>query len=170
MTKRNISSPLLVTSSHGLKHAVHLMRLEEARRGYRDEGFRLSWKYILYDSGFRLWEVATSSRADLALLLNRYDLRYAVPDTFLNLPFEATLATQDRSVRIALRASYSVRKGTKYAPPAPNAVLTRHPQVQVAYLLVPAARRTRCLLTTILRYVGAFKWCRATLVPSFLHR
>jgi glycosyltransferase involved in cell wall biosynthesis len=153
MTRRKINSPLLVSSSQGLEHAVHLMRLKEARRGNTDENdVRLSWKYMLYDGGFRLWEVATSfRRADLALFLNRYDLRYAVselgvnperarvvangiPDTFLNLPFEATPAAQDGSLRIALVASYGLRKGIKYAPPALNAVLTRHPQVQVAYL------------------------------------
>ena len=147
-TKRKINSTLLVTSSHGLEHAYHLELLEEARQG----NLRLSWKYPLYHGGFHLWEVATSfRRADLALFLHRFDLSYAVrelgvsperarivangiPEAFLNLPFEATPAAQDAPVRIAPIASYILRKGIKYAPPALNAVLTRHPSVQVAHL------------------------------------
>jgi glycosyltransferase involved in cell wall biosynthesis len=147
-TRRKISSTLLVSSSHGLEHTAHVNFLEDARRG----NLRLSWKYPLYHGGFRLWEVATSfRRADLALFLNRYDLSYAVrelgvnperarivangiPEDFLNLPFEATSAAQDKPIRIALIASYILRKGLKYALPALNAILTRHPQVQVAYL------------------------------------
>ena len=76
------------------------------------------WKYPLYHGGFRLWEVATSfRRADLALLLNRYDLEYAIKELdvepeqtrtiangilndFLNLSVEA-IPARDGPVHIA---------------------------------------------------------------------
>src|SRR5919202_5146908 len=112
--------PSLITRSHGLEHISHLEYLEEAKRG----NLHLSWKYPLYHGGFRLWEVATSLRcADLALLLNRRDLEYAVeklrvkrerirlvangiPEKFLNLPFEPTPQARDSTISIAQVGSY----------------------------------------------------------------
>jgi glycosyltransferase involved in cell wall biosynthesis len=140
--------PLLVTRSHGLEHAVHLEYLEDARQGM----LNLSWKYPLYNGGFRLWEVATSLRcADLVFLLNRQDLKYStehlgvsqqrayvcpngIPDEFLNLPFAPAPTLEDSTIRIAQIGTYIPRKGIQYSVPALNRILQRHPQVQVSFL------------------------------------
>ncbi len=147
--------PILVTRSHGLEHTVDIGLREEARLG----NLNLSWQYKLYSGTFRLWEVENSLRlADLALLLNRHDLEYAVqklginseraqivpngiPETFLNLPFEPTPTSPDSSIGIALIASYIPRKGIHYSVPALNAILSRHSQVRVSFLgtLTPEA-------------------------------
>lgn len=140
--------PLLVTRSHGLEHIYHIENLEEAKRG----NLRLSWKYPLYHGGFRLWEVATSLRcADLALLLNRRDSKYAVeklevkpertrivangiPEVFLNLTFEPMPEVGDSTIRIAQVGTYIPRKGIHYSAPALNTILARYPQVKVSFL------------------------------------
>lgn len=147
--------PILVTRSHGLEHTVDIGLREEARLG----NLNLSWQYKLYSGTFRLWEVENSLRlADLALLLNRHDLEYAIqklginservqivpngiPETFLNLPFEPTPTSPDSSIGIALIASYIPRKGIHYSVPALNAILSRHSQVRVSFLgtLTPEA-------------------------------
>jgi glycosyltransferase involved in cell wall biosynthesis len=145
--------PILVTRSHGLEHTVDIGLREEAQLGNLD----LSWQYKLYSGTFRLWEVKNSLRlADLALLLNRYDLEYAVqklgvnsarahvvpngiPETFLNLPFEPTPISPNSRISIALVASYTSRKGIHYSVPALNTILSRYPQVRVSFLgtLIP---------------------------------
>lgn len=140
--------PILVTRSHGLEHIVHLEQLEEVQQG----NDRLSWKYPLYHGGFRLWEVAISLRnADLALLLNRRDLDYAVeklgvkperarivangiPEVFLNLTFEPTPTAEDATIGIAQVGNYIPRKGVNYGAPALNVILARYPQVKVSFL------------------------------------
>lgn len=146
--KAKENCPVLVTRSHGLEHIVHLEHLEEVKQG----NDRLSWKYPLYHGGFRLWEVANSLRnADLALLLNRRDLDYAVeklgvkpekarivangiPEVFLNLTFEPTPAAKDATICIAQVGNYIPRKGVNYGAPALNAILARYPQVKVSFL------------------------------------
>ena len=140
-------SPLLVTRSHGLEHAVHHENLEESRRGK----LHLSWKYPLYHGGFRLWEVATSLRnADLAFLLNRQDLKYStehlgvspervhvcpngIPDEFLNLPFHVTEDLEQSSIKIAQIGTYIHRKGIQYSVPALNVILKRYPHIEVGF-------------------------------------
>jgi glycosyltransferase involved in cell wall biosynthesis len=140
--------PLLVTRSHGLEHVVHLENLQEVQRG----NLRLSWKYPLYHGGLRLWEVATSLRyADLALLLNRRDLDYAVeklgvkpersrivangiPEAFLNLTFEPTPDPEDSTIRIAQVGNYIPRKGIHYSTPALKTILDRYPHVKMSFL------------------------------------
>ena len=140
--------PIVVTRSHGLEHVVHLDNLEEVQRG----NLHLSWKYPLYHGGFRLWEVATSLRyADLALLLNRRDLEYAVeklgvkpersrlvangiPEVFLNQTFEPTPEAKDATICIAQVGNYIPRKGIHYSTPALKAILNRYPQVKVSFL------------------------------------
>ena len=168
---------LLVVRSHGLEHVVHLEQLEEARRGNR----RLSWKYPLYRGGFHLWEVATSlRRADLALFLNRYDLEYAtkklnvrperarivangIPEGFLNLPFEGTPIAQDTPVRIAQVGSYIARKGVKYAAPAVNAILARHPWAHMTFL------GTGCSADQVLADYEPSVRSRIKVVPRYVH-
>ena len=144
--------PLVATRSHGLEHAVHLQLLEEVKRG----NMKLSWKYPIYHGGFHLWEVANSMRlADLVLLLNEYDLGYAVQklkvqkeraylvkngilDTLLNLPLQPL--SEDDKIRIALIGSYIPRKGIHYSIPALNSILREFPQVEVSFLGTMAAR------------------------------
>lgn len=149
----NQNRPILVTRSHGLEHTVDIGLREEARLG----NLNLSWQYKFYSGKFRLWEVKNSLHlADLALLLNRHDLEYAVqklginsecaqivpngiPETFLNLPFEPTPTSPDSSIGIALIASYIPRKGIHYSIPALNSILSRYQQVKVSFLgtLIP---------------------------------
>jgi hypothetical protein len=134
----NSRSPLLVTRSHGLEHTAHLEQIEEARLG----NLSLSWKYPLYHVGPRLWEVATSLRhPDLTLFLNHSDLNYAVrelgikperakivtngiPEAFLSLPLQTTPMAQETPIHIAQVGSYIPGKGTHYAAPALNRILS----------------------------------------------
>jgi glycosyltransferase involved in cell wall biosynthesis len=140
--------PLLVTRSHGLEHICHLEILEEVRR----KNLHLSWKYPIYNGGFRLWEVATSLRcSDLNLVLNHHDWQYAInklglkpertkvvangiPERFINLPFEPTPKVEDTKLQIALIGTYINRKGIQYSVPALNAILNRYPNVEVSFL------------------------------------
>ncbi|KAM3112597.1 glycosyltransferase family 4 protein [Phormidesmis sp. 146-33] len=141
-------NPLLVTRSHGLEHIMHLENLTEAERG----NLSLSWKYPFYHGGFRLWEVSSSLRdADLAVLLNQLDLKYAVenlgvrleraqivangiPKKFTSLPYELTPRDPTDIIRIAQVGSYIPRKGIHYGTPALNQILLRYPQVMVSFL------------------------------------
>ncbi|RKH00965.1 glycosyltransferase family 4 protein [Corallococcus carmarthensis] len=64
----------LVTRSHGLEHSFSRRIRADAREGRT----RLSWKYPLYNGGFRLWEVAQTLRlADHSVLLNEGDAVFA---------------------------------------------------------------------------------------------
>ena len=139
--------PLLVARCHGLEHLEHLEYLEESRRG----NLKLSWKYPLYRGSIRLWEAGTSMRcADLALFLNRRDRAFAIdhlgvprdrahviangiPDALLNLPLEPT-PSESEPIRIAQVSSYIIRKGIQYGSPALNAILHRHPTVELSLL------------------------------------
>ncbi|MGV0027593.1 glycosyltransferase family 4 protein [Phormidesmis priestleyi] len=147
LSKFHKRRPLLVARCHGLEHIEHLEYLEEARRG----NLHLSWKYPLYRGSIRLWEAATSMRyADVVLLLNQRDRQHVIdrlgvhpdrahivangiPDAYLRLPFEPTPAP-DQPIRIAQISSYIIRKGIQYGTPALNAILKRHPQVEVSML------------------------------------
>ncbi|KAM3101443.1 glycosyltransferase family 4 protein [Phormidesmis sp. 146-12] len=147
MSKLHKRRPLLVARCHGLEHIEHLEYLEEARRG----NLQLSWKYPLYRGSIRLWEAATSMRcADVVLLLNERDRHYVldqlgvdpdrahvvangIPDDYLRLPFEPT-PPPDQPIRIAQVSSYIIRKGIQYGTPALNAILNRHPTVEVSML------------------------------------
>jgi glycosyltransferase involved in cell wall biosynthesis len=176
MTRRTLrNDAVLVTRSHGLQHLHHLEALEEESRGR----LRLSWKYPLYHGGLRLWEVANSFRhADLALFLNRHEMDYAVgeldvrpehartvangiPDTFLDLPFAATPASGDDSIRIAVIGSYIREKGVGYAAPALGRVLLRHPEVQVSFL------GARCPADQVLVDYDPLVRARIRVVPSY---
>lgn len=146
------TTPLIVTRSHGLEHTVHLQLLEEVSLG----NIKLSWKYPFYHGSFRLWEVADSLRlADLALLLNDYDLNYSVDqlevardrayivkngvlDTLLNLSVPEPL--NDEIIRIAHIGSYIPRKGIHYSVPALDSLLKSFPQMEVSFLGTMAPR------------------------------
>ena len=147
-TKKSQSSrqPILATRSHGLEQVVHQQLLEEAKLG----NTKLSWKYPIYHGGFHLWEVAQSlALADLALLLNEYDLEYAVQnldvsperafvvkngilDSLLGQP-QPTAANTSK-ICIAHIGSYIARKGIHYSVPALNSILQRFPDVEVSFL------------------------------------
>jgi glycosyltransferase involved in cell wall biosynthesis len=67
-------APALVTRSNGLEHLASRAVSEEAKAG----GLDLSWKYPLYNGGWRLWEVGRSLRcADGVLLLTEAEREYA---------------------------------------------------------------------------------------------
>lgn len=169
--------PLLVTRSHGLEHTAHLERVEEARVG----NLRLSWKYPLYHGGLRLWEVATSlRRSDLTLFLNRTDLDFAakelgvrperteivangIPEAFLGLPFQTSPMGQDTPLRIAQVGSYIPRKGTQYAAPALNRILSRYPRVQVSFL------GTGCSVNRVHADYDPPVRARVKVVPHYMH-
>ncbi|KAM3096677.1 glycosyltransferase family 4 protein [Phormidesmis sp. 146-35] len=141
-------NPLLVTRSHGLEHTMHVENLTEAKLG----NLSLSWKYPFYHGGFRLWEVSNSlCDADLAILLNRLDLTYAVenlgvrleraqisangiPQEFIGLPYEPTPREPVDFIRIAQIGTYIPRKGIHYGTPALSQILLRYPQVMVSLL------------------------------------
>ncbi|RKG80684.1 glycosyltransferase family 1 protein [Corallococcus exercitus] len=64
----------LVTRSHGLEHSFSRRIRADARAGR----MRLSWRYPLYNGGFRLWEVEQTLRlADHTVLLNEGDAAFA---------------------------------------------------------------------------------------------
>ena len=139
--------PLLVSRSHGLEHVVHIERLKDAKLN----GTKLSWMYPLYRGSVRLWEEKTAfRRADLAFLLNEYDRNFAVQHfgvdpkkayvmpngltpPFLGLPFDPD-PDIDGAVKIAWVGSYITRKGVRYAEPALEAILRKHPHVGVSLL------------------------------------
>ncbi len=171
------NSPLLVTRSHGLEHLMHLEHLEEKRRG----NLHLSWKYPLYNGGYRLWEVANSLRySDLVFLLNRCDSEYAfenlgvkpektqimpngIPDLFLNLPCESSLTQESATIGIAQVGSYIQRKGIQYGTPALNAILDRYPQVKVSFL------GTGCKVEKVLADFAPNLRSRVEVVPHYNH-
>ena len=139
--------PLLVTQSHGLEHTMHLGTLEEVRHG----NLHLSWKYPIYNGGFRLWEGAESFRhANLVFMLNRFDADYAIehlrvdacrvriiangiPQGFLNLPYQSIATSQQFQLQIAQVGTAIARKGTQYSIPALNRVLKRYPNVSLSW-------------------------------------
>ncbi len=146
--------PLLVTRSHGLEHAAHAQRLEDAAAG----ALELSWRYPLYWGGLRLWEVADSLRAaDLCFLLNGADRAYAVrrlgvepqrahvvhngiADCFLGQPVAIEDAPDER-LRIAHVGSFIQRKGVGYATAAIAGFLARRPGSSATLLGTQSAER-----------------------------
>ncbi|MEO1394473.1 MAG: glycosyltransferase family 4 protein [Cyanobacteria bacterium J06634_5] len=169
--------PVLITRSHGLEHTVHLEYLADVHQGKQSR----SWKYPFYRGSFRLWEVASSlRRADLAFLLNRKDLKYAVqtlgvsldrayvtpngiPDDFLNLPFKPSANTDNSSVNIAQIGTYIPRKGIEYGVPALNAILSRHSKVTVSFL------GTGCPVEKVLADFSPALRDRVRVIPHFKH-
>lgn len=142
-----VSSPLLVTRSHGLEHTSHLQKQDDVARG----DLRLSWKYKLYRGSIHLWEVSQSLRhADLVYLLNSEEHKYAVdvlgispekihtvangiPDYLLDLPFEL-ITEEDTTIRIAQVSTFIPRKGIKFSVRALNNILSRYPNVEMSFL------------------------------------
>lgn len=148
LKRLSIHPPSIVTRDHGLEYIEHLGFLEDVKLGKRS----LSWKYPLYRGSIRLWEEAISLRsADLSLFLNRRNLEYAVhqlnidpkrvkliangiPESFLNLGWEAAPLEKDTIIKIAVVGTYIPRKGIYYSVPALNKILVRYPQVAVSFL------------------------------------
>ncbi|MGK7935726.1 MAG: glycosyltransferase family 4 protein [Xenococcaceae cyanobacterium] len=141
-------SPLIVVRDHGLDRIEHQEFLKDVQLGKRP----MSWKYPFYRGSIRLWEEATALRdADLALLLNRPTLEYAVnnlgvekqkteliingiPEDFLKLPYQPLDINQNPIIQIAQIGTYIPRKGIQYSVPALNKILDRYPQVRVTFL------------------------------------
>lgn len=146
LNRKRQDRPILIARCHGLEHIEHEEYVEEVQRG----NLRFSWKYPLYRGSIRLWEAAASMRyADLVLLLNQRDREYTIeklgvsperahivangiPESFLNQPFEPL--SENEPIRIAQVSTYIIRKGVHYGSPALNAILNRHPNVEVSFL------------------------------------
>jgi len=72
--RRRRAGPLLAARSHGLEHVLDQVTRADAKA----RGQPLSWKYPLYNGGYRLWECARSFRsADVCFFLNQGDVRFA---------------------------------------------------------------------------------------------
>jgi len=131
---------LLVVRSHGLEH-VHDQRVH-------DGAPPSSWRDRLYHGRYRLAEVARAMRrADLNLMLNRGDARYATtrlgvaPDRVRvvanGVPVAFTLAGPVQPTarpRIVVIGGYLDRKGIAYGAAALDALLTRHGELTAAFL------------------------------------
>jgi glycosyltransferase involved in cell wall biosynthesis len=130
----------VVFRSHGLEH-VHYRRLRAGSPAPSVLG-------RLYHGGYRLAEVARSlRRADLALLLNAGDARYAVDrlhvpaDRVHVVPNGVPAAFVDGEPgppvvrpRVVVVGSHLARKGVIYAAFALNILLDRHPELTAAFL------------------------------------
>jgi glycosyltransferase involved in cell wall biosynthesis len=137
--------PLLVARSHGLEHVVHDSLVAQAQAG----GAPLSWKYPLYNGGYRLWECRTFFvNADLALFLNRHDLRVAIErlgvraeraalvrngiaGELLGRRGELSPSAEVMPQNIAFVGSYIARKGTETLRVAMSAVMQRLPHIRL---------------------------------------
>ena len=142
--RRLPSRPLLVARSHGLEHVIHQMLLDEARAGK----IKLSWKYSLYNGGYRLWQVKKYLQsADLVFFLSNHDREYAVknfeltnsrlkivdnglPEYFIGRAFGPTNLA---APKLAIVGSFSERKGCNYAIPALIELLQRHENLGVGF-------------------------------------
>jgi glycosyltransferase involved in cell wall biosynthesis len=131
---------LLVVRSHGLEH-VHDARVHEG-------GPPTSWRDRLYHGRYRLAEVARAMRrADLNLMLNRGDARYATtrlgvaPDRVRvvanGVPAAFLLRGSARPVaqpRVVVVGGYLDRKGVAYGAAALNTLLARHTDLTAVFL------------------------------------
>ncbi len=142
--RRPGGGPLLVTRSTGLEHLVDQAFRDESARG----GEPVSWRYPLYNGGWRLWEVARSlRRSDLVCFLNAVDRAFAVenlgidpkrtvivdngiPEELVGIPLAPTASEPG----IAVLGSAISRKGFRYTQAAVATLLARHPRLRVSML------------------------------------
>jgi len=143
---------LVVARSHGLEHVVHESLVDNACQA----GQKLSWKYPIYNGGFRLWECRQSFRnADLSLFLNQFDIDYAVEK--LKVPRERTalvmngvdepfirrareLVAEEDTTRpaviprhIAFIGTYIDRKGIRFLRDAMVSIMTRYSDATLGF-------------------------------------
>lgn len=151
--------PAIVTRSHGLEHRYHTTLLAEHALGR----YHLSWKYGLYNGGFRLWEVAMSfCRADLCVMLNPTDAEHVVsrfgvapervvitrngiPDHMVAHAAALAAKPPDPAMRprhIAFVGSYLMIKGVDYLRAAMCRVLAENPEATLGYFGVKVAPET----------------------------
>jgi glycosyltransferase involved in cell wall biosynthesis len=116
----------IVTRSNGMEHLAHLARVREASRGRCE----LSWRYPIYNGGFRLWEVGQSVRvADAVLVLTEDEREFVVErlhakaeavrvvphgldDSLLAAPsFAERRQSDDQAVRLCFIGNWIDRKG-----------------------------------------------------------
>jgi glycosyltransferase involved in cell wall biosynthesis len=101
--QRRQRGPLVAARSHGLEHVLD----EVTRRDARSLGQPLSWKYPLYNGGYRLWECAQSfRRADLCFFLNLGDVQYATAR--LGVPAANAVLARNGTAPLFLRHAASV--------------------------------------------------------------
>jgi glycosyltransferase involved in cell wall biosynthesis len=146
--QRRQGGPLVAARSHGLEHVLDQVTRRDALR----LGRPLSWKYPLYNGGYRLWECTQSfRRADLCFFLNQGDVQYAterlgVPPASavlarngaapIFLQQAAALATAPPPagpMRVAFIGSYLPRKGIAVLRDAMVTVLTRCEQASLGF-------------------------------------
>lgn len=140
---------LTVTRSHGLEHLAHDLFLQ----GCRDGNCTKSWKYPLYNGGYRLWECRKSFQlADLLLLLNETERQYArarfgvdagkiaklgngIDECFASvarcLIANDRVALPDAPVNVAFAGRAVFWKGFPFLVEAMTAVLARYPQMKL---------------------------------------
>ncbi len=168
--------PLIVARSHGLEHTLDGVLRRQSRAG----GPHLSWKYPIYNGGYRLWECARSFRtADLALFLNQPDLDFAigklgvdaararlcrngVAGIFLDRAQHlAQHPAPERAQNVAFIGSFIPRKGIVVLADAINAVLAKHPHARLGLFGTGAGA------DTIYPHFSADLHARISILPRF---
>jgi glycosyltransferase involved in cell wall biosynthesis len=149
--------PLLAVRSHGVEHLHVRVEREAAAR----EGRRLSWRYAVYHSSFRLWEVAQDfRRADLAVVHSVVDRDFVVgtlgvaqgrvhivPCGISDRFFQDQVAPDAaRLRRVLFVGSWIHRKGVDLLPEIARRVLGRHSDVEftLAGVGVPVGEVLAC--------------------------
>jgi len=146
--RRRRAGPLIAARSHGLEHVLDQITRQDAR----SRGQRLSWKYPLYNGGYRLWECARSFRsADLCFFLNQGDVRFATerlgvatdnavlarngvaPHFLTHAAALAAAAEPTQAAHFAFIGSYLPRKGITVLRDAMLDVLTRCPDATLGF-------------------------------------
>jgi glycosyltransferase involved in cell wall biosynthesis len=139
----------LVCRSHGLTALAVAVLREEARHG-RLRFVRMSWRYRLHHRAICALQARAARGADLVLLLNSEETRYAVermrvdadrvqaitngiPAELAGIAMEAT-PPPGAPLRLAMVAAYHSRKGVTYAVAALHGLLRRHPDMEVSLL------------------------------------
>ncbi len=140
--------PLVAARSHGLEHVLDQVTRQDAKT----RGQALSWKYPLYNGGYRLWECARSFRsADLCFFLNQGDVRFATerlgvatenavlarngvaPHFLTHAAALEAAAAPPKAANIAFIGSYLARKGIAVLRDAMLDVLIRCPDATLGF-------------------------------------
>ena len=168
--------PLVVSRSHGLEHTADAI----IRRDAQQSGEKLSWKYPIYNGGYRLWECSRSFRtAGLSLFLNRADLDYAttrlgvertrarlttngLAPHFIAAAHTLSQAPPPADLKgIAFIGSFIPRKGIDVLRDAMEQILVRHPDVRLGLF------GTGCDETTVRAHFPARMQARLSVLQHY---
>lgn len=141
---------VVLARSHGLEHLFHEHLLRENAAGRQP----LSWKYPIYNGGFRLWECRMAFvQADGAFFLNEEEKQYAIQH--LGVPKSRAVVTRNgiaeyfidkarvlamdgrespQPRNIVFIGNYLPRKGIEPLRQAMLKVLTAFPDTRLTYL------------------------------------